>query len=182
MSADESTTPRREPIESAWSAAFATGIDSKPSDTTSVNTALDRLLKSTGARAVGLWRIEQNYLVQVGFRTAHDMPSDVREGFRAATRQLPLSRTDLGVVKAAVSGHPTPARLSENASDEKSGDLSGSATWLERFACQQSLAVPIYRNQQLRGVIAISTPETFGEQSRTWIFLVDLATRIGEMS
>ncbi|MFN0195986.1 MAG: GAF domain-containing protein [Planctomycetaceae bacterium] len=182
MIADEGPTKERDPIDSAWSRTFAAGLESKQCDASTVQAALDRLLTMTGARAAGIWRVEHDFLVQVVFRAVDEMPAEVREGFRAATRQLPLTRTDLGIVKAAVTGHPTPAVLPEKTGDVTIGDLGGSATWLERFACRQSLAVPIYRNRELLGVIAISTPERFGEASRTWAFLIDLANQIGERS
>lgn len=149
---------------------FAAGL----TDQADVAAALDRLLAITGARATGLWKASGDALTQVGFRTVADMPTEVREGFRDVTQRLPLARTDLGVVKAAVSGEPVPAYL-----EAGSGDLAGSASWLARFTCHQSLAVPIYSGDTLRGVVAISTPEEFTGESETWKYMTELAQAIG---
>lgn len=139
----------------------------------SVDAALDRLLAVTGSRATGLWRATDESLTLVAFRAVSDMPANVREEFRQITSQLPLAKTELGVVKAAATGQPVPAYLEVNA-----GELSGSATWLKRFACRQSLALPIDVGETLYGVIAISTPEEFTAESRTWRYMVALAQAI----
>ncbi|MDA0835075.1 MAG: GAF domain-containing protein [Planctomycetota bacterium] len=151
--------------------AFADGLRQN----SSIDDALDRLLLATDSRATGFWRTTGEFLVQVGFRAVPDMPTDVREEFRQITTQLPLSKTDLGIVKAAVTRQPVAAYRIDN-----SASLTGSATWLERFACRQSLAVPIYRGEELRGVIAISTPEEFDANSKTWKQMIALAHAIGE--
>ncbi|MEX1231089.1 MAG: GAF domain-containing protein [Planctomycetaceae bacterium] len=166
-----------------WAGVLADGLsrDSAAAEIPSgrskaaVDAALDRLLSITHSRATGLWRATDEFLIQVAFRAVPDMPADVREEFRRITTQLPLAQTDLGVVKAAVTGQPVAAYRTV-----KAGGLSGSATWLERFACRQSLAVPIYTGEHLRGVIAISTPEEFTAESDTWKRMVELARAIGE--
>ena len=47
--------------------------------------ALDRLLSATQSRAVGLWQIDGDALIQLGFRAVGDMPAAFREEFSAGT-------------------------------------------------------------------------------------------------
>lgn len=91
------------------------------------------------------------------------MPEEVRFGFIAATGRVPLSRIELGCVRAAAELRPVVAR-----EDAAQSGLAGSASWLARFGASQSLAVPITRNGESVGVLAIATAEVFEEDSPTW--------------
>ena len=113
---------------------------------------LSLLRAETNSRAVGLWQNSSEFLHLLGFSAAPNMPADVQSGFCKATRKVPLSKTDLGIVKAAVQRKATIATVGSS-----SGILSGSATWLERFEAINSLAVPIGDAEDVRGVLAMST-------------------------
>ena len=137
-----------------------------------VDEALDGLLKSTGARAVGLWRVRDDLLVQVGFRTVRDMPLEVQTGFAAATAWVPLSNTELGIVKAVTSRQPSIATL-----DSHDTGLTGSASWLARFRTVQSAAFPIFdANETVTGVLAISTPVPIERGDVAWQIMTALVS------
>ena len=142
---------------------------------TSADGALDAYLTATNSRAVGLWRLVDDELQVIGFRGHPTMSADVIEGFSAATRVVSLQQTGLGIVKAAISQQPTVAVLAACG-----GTLVGSASWLERFASVQSLAVPIIRNSRVRGVLALSTAYPFGPDHAAWILTTQLADRLAE--
>ena len=101
------------------------------------------------ARAAGWWRIEGDQVVLVAFDAAPDMPPEVRAGFVRATSSVPLSRVELGVVRAAVSGSVAVSRLEDSPPD------SGSGLWLRRFAASRSVAVPI-----AGGVVSVALGDT----------------------
>jgi hypothetical protein len=92
--------------------------------------------KALDARAAGAWRVEGEDLVQVEFWAAPDMEAMVAEGFALATRCVPLSRVDLGIVGAAIEARPRTSIARELPGD------SGSGLWLRRFAADRSVAVP----------------------------------------
>ncbi|MES2788505.1 MAG: GAF domain-containing protein [Planctomycetota bacterium] len=139
----------------------------------SADSALDDYLEATNSRAVGLWRLVDDELHVIGFRGHATMPVDVVDGFAAATQVVNLQQTGLGIVKAAVSQQPTVALLAISG-----GTLPGSASWLERFAAVQSLAVPIIRGGRVRGVLALSTAYSFGPDHAAWLMTVRLAERL----
>lgn len=141
----------------------------------SVDDALDVYLEATNSRAVGCWRQVDDELQVVGFRGHPTMPANVVEGFAEATRVVNLQQTGLGIVKAAVSQQPTVALLATSG-----GTLAGSATWLERFESVQSLAVPIIRDNRVRGVLALSTAYLFGPDHSSWQLTTQLADRLAE--
>jgi phosphoserine aminotransferase len=154
----------------------------------SLDAALDSLLAAAGARATGLWRLdrsspmkgEERYpesLVLLGFRAVPDMPREVASAFAAATARVPLSRIDLGIVKAAATGSPAAARVEEHGAH--AGGLGGSASWLARFGARQSLAAPILRGGRAVGVIAISVAEPFDAESPSWRLIEGLAEALG---
>jgi len=135
-----------------------------------VDTALDTLLKQTGARAVGLWRVQENQLIQVGFRAVPDMPLEVQVGFASATAAVPLSNPKLGIVQAVLSREPTIATL-----DPQETGLTVSASWLARFGAEQSVAFPIFdAAQTVTGVLAISTPAPLQSGDETWQLMITL--------
>lgn len=112
---------------------------------------LKDLLNATGGQATGLWRLRGGVLELLGFQAVEDMPREVRREFVAATQRVPLDQAKLGIVKAALTGTrvivqpetPTP-------------DVSGSVSWLARFAAHSSCAVPIIANGHVAGVLAVS--------------------------
>lgn len=139
----------------------------------SADLALDDFLMATNSRAVGLWRQVGDELQVIGFRGHPTMAADVIDGFAAATRIVSLQQTGLGIVKAAISQQPTVAVLASCG-----GTLAGSASWLERFASVQSLAVPIISNARVRGVLALSTAYPFGPDHAAWQLTTQLADRL----
>lgn len=140
---------------------------------TPIDAALDRLLEQTGGRAAGLWRLAPGELRQVGFRAVEDMPETVRTEFAAATRNVPLSETGLGIVKAAISRAPSMATV------EGMPGLGASAGWLARFACRASLAVPVEHANQTVGVLAVSSAGSLEPESAPSRLLIDVAAAIG---
>lgn len=137
----------------------------------SADTALDEYLAATSSRAVGLWRQVDQELQVIGFRGQPTMAPAVIEEFSAATQIVSLQQAGLGIVKAAVSQQPAVAVLVANG-----GTLVGSASWLERFAAVQSLAVPIIRHGRVRGVLALSTAYSFGPDHPSWLLTMQLAS------
>ncbi len=137
---------------------------------------LARLVTETESRASGLWRLEENHLVLVGFGWASDMPLEVSSGFQAATRRVPLDQIGLGIVKAAVTAKPAIGRR-----DPKDSGLDGSATWIARFGANISLAVPIRQKEtnQILGVLAVSTSAFIEEGDSLWQTLISLADDLG---
>jgi len=133
--------------------------------------ALDLILEATGSRATGLWCLEGDRLKLLSFRSAAAMPREVHRGFAEATREVSLEARNLGIVQAALCRKPHPALRQDP--DVKMG---GSATWLERFEAEQSLAVPVHSSGPILGVLAISAPFLFDEESSPWRLLV----RLGE--
>ena len=108
--------------------------------------------EALGARAAGLWELTGDSLVQVAFWSAHDLPSDVAEGFKQATERVPLSETNLGIVRAAIEGKPSTS-LVANLSPE-----GGSGLWLRRFGAERSIAFPLKRGPRILGVAAVALP------------------------
>lgn len=149
-------------------AGFLSALESR----SSLEVPQDELLRASGARATGLWRLEEGHLTLLGFRAVQDMAEEVRAGFAEATARVPLDRVDLGIVMAAVAGKPAAAYAEETS-------LGGSAGWLRRFGALQSLAVPIARGNRVLGVIAISSPERFDRESPAWILLEEIAAALG---
>ncbi len=137
---------------------------------------LERLVIETASRASGLWKLEENHLVLIGFGWTSDMPRDVSSGFQAATRRVPLDQIGLGIVKAAVTVKPAIGRR-----DPKESGLDGSATWIARFGANSSLAVPIRQKEthHVIGVLAVSTSAFVEEDDSLWQTLIALADELG---
>ncbi len=150
----------------AWSRVVA-------GDNNRVDDVLSSLLSVTGARAVGWWRRIGDELEQLSFQAAADLPEEVRVGFIAVTGRVPLSRIELGCVRAAAELRPVVAR-----EDAAQNGLAGSASWLARFGANQSLAVPITKNGEAVGVLAIATPDVFHEDSATWRLIAAIADEL----
>lgn len=167
MSRDALVPSLPDDFREAWSLVVAGSHDR-------VEEVMSSLLSATGARAVGWWRRIGDELEQLSFLAVADMPQEVQLGFMAATGRVPLSRVDLGCVRAAAELRPVVAR-----EDADQRGLSGSASWLERFGASQSLALPIVRSGNVIGVIAIATADTFDERSPVW---TTLAAIVAELS
>jgi len=133
---------------------------------------LDCLLELTGARATGLWIREHDELRCLGFRAVEDMPEEVRAGFAAATNVVSLEQTGLGIVKAVTTCRPTVATV-----DELGSNLVGSASWLVRFECRRSLAVPVISDSTglAVAVLAISTPRLLEPEWPEWNLMIQVA-------
>ena len=166
MSPDEISLVRD--FRDAWS-----GVTAGSSDR--VDAVMSALLTATGARAVGWWRRVGDELEQLCFQAVADMPDDVRAGFIAATGRVPMSRLELGCVRAAAELRPVVAR-----EDAAQRGLAGSASWLERFGANQSLAMPIITNGTAIGVLAIATVEVFDEDSSAWRTVADIVTELSD--
>lgn len=128
-----------------------------------LHTILSGLLNETAARAVGLWRVTGERLVALGFLAVSDMPTEVSRGFAAATAEVSLSQTGLGIVKAVLSQAPAIAL-----EDPQTTGLPGSASWLVRFEARQSLSLPVIREGNVVGVIAVALPKEFAASSPEW--------------
>lgn len=107
---------------------------------------LERLLGHFQARAVGWWRVNDtnSSLDQRGFCAVSEMPEETAREFETMTRAVPLSRVNLGIVKAAVTGQVAVSRALELPPDD------GSGLWLRRFGAERSVAVPI---EDSRGIV-----------------------------
>jgi hypothetical protein len=137
---------------------------------------LTNLVVETASRASGLWRLDENHLVLIGFGWASDMPLDVSNGFQAATCRVALDQIGLGIVKAAVTAKPAIGRR-----DPHESGLDGSATWIEKFGANTSLAVPIRQaaTNQITGVLAVSTAAFVEPGDSLWQTLTSLADELG---
>ena len=142
----------------------------------SIDELLAKLVIETASRASGLWRLEKDHLVLIGFGWASDMPLEVSSGFQTATRRVPLVQIGLGIVKAAVTAKPAIGRR-----DPQESGLDGSATWIAKFEANTSLAVPIHQTgtNQIIGVLAVSTSAFVEEGDSLWQTLIGLADQLG---
>jgi hypothetical protein len=120
-----------------------------PSPTSEPMSALLDLFKG---RAIGLWRVERDELVLARF-DAPELDEAVAAAFADATRRVPLSRIDLGIVKAATQDRPAVSRVAELADDG-----AGSGHWLRAFGAKTSVAVGLRRRPDapIVGVLAIA--------------------------
>lgn len=98
---------------------------------------LTALLGRFQARAAGCWRIVGDRLERVAFAAARDLPGDIARGFSEATQSVPLSATELGIVRAALSGGVAVSRAEELPPE------AGSGLWLRRFGASRSVAVAV---------------------------------------
>ena len=137
---------------------------------------LARFVETTKSRASGLWRLERNELVLVGFGFASDMPLDVSLGFQEVTRRVSLDQTGLGIVKAIVSQKPAIGRR-----DPQESGLDGSATWIAKFGANTSLAIPIrdLQSNLLIGVFAVSTAHFVEVGDWLWRTMEEFSLELG---
>ncbi len=138
--------------------------------------ALDQLLDLTGARATGLWQLQTQSLRLLGFRAVPDMDQRVQAEFEQATAEVPLDRTGLGIVKAALQRQPAISRV-----DEQPKTAATSSGWLDRFGARSSVAVPVFCDERLWGVVAVSTEELLTPSGATVRKMQELAERLGEL-
>jgi hypothetical protein len=103
------------------------------------------------ARAAGYWWHAGDWLEQVTFVASPALPAEVAAGFAEATRSVPLSRTELGIVRAAIGGEPVVSRASELPADD------GSGYWLRAFGATRSVAVPLHDVKgDVRAVVSVA--------------------------
>jgi len=140
-----------------------------------VSSVLDLLLENLDGRAIGLWRCDSGFLKQVGFRAVPDMAEQVQREFAELTREVSLENTGLGIVKAVIERKPAIGTLSS----AESG-LPGSSAWLVKFGAQQSYAVPIFEEDEVVGVFAISTKCIHQAGDSVWEIQSQIAAGIGE--
>lgn len=102
-----------------------------------VHAELSRLVGELSACAAGIWVVEGDHLVQRAFVPGARLDPATARSFAEATRVVPLSRRDLGIVQALHGGATTVTRVREAAPDR------GSGYWLRAFGADRSVAVPI---------------------------------------
>src|SRR4051794_29233441 len=88
-------------------------------------------------RAAGYWWHAGQWLEQVAFAASPALDADGGARFGEATRSVPLSRVELGIVRAALAGEPAVSRAEELPGDD------GSGYWLRAFGAERSVAVPL---------------------------------------
>lgn len=137
---------------------------------------LSRFVIETNSRASGVWRLVDNHLLLMGFGWADDMSADVSQGFQEFTRKVSLDQIGLGIVRAALTDGPALARR-----DASVTGLSGSASWIEKFCANTSLALPIHdiESGRVLGVAAVSTEAFVEVGDPLWRTLHQLSRRLG---
>ncbi len=109
---------------------------------------------STWRRAAGFWWIAGNMLELVAFVASPALPKEVIGGFVEATRSVPLSQTDLGIVRTAVEETVTVSRASELPAE------SGSGYWLRAFGAVRSVAIPLHdAHGTTKAVLSVALPD-----------------------
>jgi hypothetical protein len=106
-----------------------------PSD--AIRRGLTALLAGLGGRAAGFWRVRVARLEQVAFVAGEGLDPRTAREFAQATRDVPLERADLGIVRACLEGQPAISRVGEMPPE------SGSGHWLRAFGAGRSVAVPL---------------------------------------
>src|SRR5262245_14210239 len=105
------------------------------------------------ARAAGYWWHAGDWLEQVAFVASPALGADLAAKFAEATRSVALSRTDLGIVRAALSGEPAVSRIAELPEED------GSGYWLRAFGAERSVAVPLHDNKgDVRAIVSVALP------------------------
>jgi GAF domain-containing protein len=140
-----------------------------------IGRALERLQRTTSARAVGLWKRTGGELLLVGFRAVAEMPHGVQSGFSEATRSVRLTETGFGIVQAVVSNQPALATL-----DPDACGLPGSSSWVARFEARCSVAMPVHHDGEVVGAIALATANDLAPGDAVWKLLEQLAEILGE--
>lgn len=141
------------------------------------------ILTEANAQAAGIWALHHivpsnettndspGVLHQLAYEATNEVSRQVQQEFREATREVPLSKTKLGIVSAVLNNIPVVA-----IAEPQQGGLVDSASWLVRFGSAQSLSIPITRNGKTVGVMAVSRKERFTKDSAPWQILLKLAS------
>ena len=138
----------------------------------SLDEPLQQFVLETKSRAAGLWRLREGHLEMIGFASVEDMPREIHHGFIEVTGRVSVTQNQFGIVRAVNTNAPTLAQL-----DPHDTGLTGSASWLVKFACKTSLAVPLRdpTTHAIIGAIAVSTSDVLHEQHPVWTTIVNLA-------
>ncbi|SIO57965.1 hypothetical protein SAMN05444166_5534 [Singulisphaera sp. GP187] len=108
-----------------------------------------------GARAAGYWWLAGNWLEQISFVASPALREEVAQRFAEATRSIPTSKLELGIVRAALTGVPAISRV-----DQQGPDDTGSGYWLHAFDATRSVAVPLHDLKgKVRAVIVVALAE-----------------------
>jgi GAF domain-containing protein len=154
--------------------ALAARLQEKIRHQESIEAELAELLPLVEAQAIGLWRVSGEQLTMVGFAAAASMAGAVRREFVEATRTVPLTQTNLGIVNAVVNRVPAVATV--NVTDD---GLEASAGWLGRFGARQSLSMPIATNGRIVGALAVSSAHAIEREGTLWTVISTVAARFG---
>jgi hypothetical protein len=100
---------------------------------------VESLRRALGARAAGLWRLDEDRreLVQVAFAPGPELSDEVAAGFAQATRSVGLEQGNLGIVVAVTTG-----RFASSWAETLPAEV-GSGRWLRAFGAVRSVAVPL---------------------------------------
>lgn len=103
-----------------------------------IDQAVGFVHNKAGARATGSWRFdaETQCLLLESFQACPEMDKVVAEGFPAATAEVPVTDTGLGIVLAARAMDVTEYRAQDLPPEV------GSGYWLRAFEADRSVAVP----------------------------------------
>jgi hypothetical protein len=97
--------------------------------------------------------VAAGHLVLEAFAASNDLPAPVTTGFAEATRSVALAFTDLGIVRAAVTGQTAVSRASELPPD------TGSGRWLRAFDAEVSIAAPLLDSAgRVLAVLSVALP------------------------
>jgi hypothetical protein len=113
------------------------------------------LRQALHAHAAGLWRLGGgDRLEQVAFDAGPEVSTEVARAFGEATRSVPLTQANLGIVRAFVDGETCIARAAELPEE------NGSGRWLRAFGAVRSVAVPILDSRgTVRAVFSVALGE-----------------------
>jgi hypothetical protein len=113
------------------------------------------LRRALHAHAAGFWRLGAgDWLELVAFDSGPEVSAEVARAFAEATRSVPLTQADLGIVRAFVAGEVCVARAAELPEE------SGSGRWLRAFGAVRSVAVPIRDSRgTVRAVFSVALGE-----------------------
>jgi hypothetical protein len=125
---------------------------------------------------VGCWRHVEGELHLAGFLAVDDMPAAVQTEFVAATRRVPLSQTQFGIIQSVMKRGPAV----NHRAITPNGPTEGSIGWLGRFEAASSLAIPFYRGGQLAGALAVATRDRIEADDAVWRLVVHVAKSLSE--
>jgi GAF domain-containing protein len=171
---DMSTSPKSNETPFAEAVAGVRRLLASDSANIACAPELTPLLDATNSRAVGCWRHVAGELQLAGFLAVEEMPAEVQAGFVAATRRAALTQTQFGIVQAVTRSGPA---LNHRSADPNV-PVVGSIGWLGRLEAASSLAVPIYREQELIGALAVATKLRVEPDDAVWKFVTALAAQI----